>query len=279
MANEEKMNVDIENQEDFAKKKKITIICLSATLVLITLIAGLFLVKKNKESRYENNDLGEVVDENDSDHEDNDDHEIVNENDKTSGQVITNILLFLITGVLFFFWENDKLPENSGIKAFTGCNLLSVLLGGVNYKIGIGIFEKANWFGLASLGFLIFITLLVELVLHLLLGSLAHLFSKDKNKRYFHTLTMSWKKRKQIFFSFSKTKTFFVIFSYLLGSFVIAMVARDVEKCHLCRCCHNTGEIVVNHGGTYCCGFFEVSENELPPQFEGETVPESNNKK
>ena len=46
------------------KKKKIIVISLSASLVFITLIAGLFLVKKNKESGFENNDIGEVVNEN-----------------------------------------------------------------------------------------------------------------------------------------------------------------------------------------------------------------------
>ena len=63
MANEEKMNIDIKNQENFKKKKNITIICLSAALVFITLIAGLFLMKKNKESR-ENNDIEKAVNEN-----------------------------------------------------------------------------------------------------------------------------------------------------------------------------------------------------------------------
>ena len=100
-----------ENQENFKKKKNITIICLSAALVFVTLIAGLFLVKKNKESRG-NNDIGEVVDENDSDNENDNDNENVNEGDyffnKTSGQIIENIILFLGVGILLFFWENDK---------------------------------------------------------------------------------------------------------------------------------------------------------------------------
>ena len=55
------MNVDIENQENFEKKKKIIIISLSAAVILITLIAGLFWVKKNKESSHENSDTREVV--------------------------------------------------------------------------------------------------------------------------------------------------------------------------------------------------------------------------
>ena len=283
MANEEKMNVDIENQENFAKKKKITIICLSAGLVFITLIAGLLLVKKNKESRYENNDLEEVV----NDSEDNEDIENDNENDgiiinegdyffnKTSYQVTTNILLSLITGILFFFWENDKLSDYNDKGKLCDYSKEDLLCGGEfniwrgrdekedDQDVGVGIFERANLFGFASLGFLIFITFLVELVLCLLLGSLAHLFSKDKNKRYFHTLTMSWKKRKQIFSSFSKTKTFFVVFSYLLGAFVIAIVARLITKKLKPCCCRGTGVIVYEHNIHYCLGYYKV-EYEYP---------------
>ena len=279
MANEEKMNIDIENQENFEKKEKIIIICLSAVLVFVTLIAGLFLVKKNKESGYENNDIGKVVNENNNNNNNDDDHEnddaIVNEGNyffnKTSCQVITNILLFLFTGVLFFFWENDKLPKmGENEKLCGGCDRAFLMCGGdlniycgrKDDNQGMGIFEKVNWFGLASLGFLIAITFLVELILHLLLGSLVHLFSKDKNKRYFHTLIMFQKKRKQILFSLSETKTFFVVFSYLLGGFVIAIVARTAAKNFnpCCACWNASGEIVHEHGIRYFFGYCKDKE-------------------
>ena len=262
MANEEKMNVDIENQENFAKKKKITIICLSAGLVFITLIAGLLLVKKNKESCYENNDLREVVDE---DHENNDDNDhenddvIVNEGDyffnKISGQIIENIILFLGVGILLFFWENDKnigaLPhcfKNGSCKKRCTFSLHSAFCGNYNIigvKNGAALFSKYNWFSLATFVSFINTTLLVEFILnHLLLGSLTYLFSKDKNKRYFHTLETSWRKRKRVFSSFSKTKTFLVIFSYLLYGFIIVIAAKLTKRCCV---------IIKYHHATYCC--------------------------
>jgi hypothetical protein len=196
------MNVDIKNREDFEKKKKITIICLSA-LVFITLIAGFFLAKKNKESSFGDNSVGEVVNENNkNDNEKENDND--NENDyffnKASGQITINILLFLITGILFFFWENDKLPEGkkSDSPFCSDCNKKFLLCIGdeisgddccannvycgfldksKSINIGFGIFEKSNCFGFASLGFLIFITFLVELSLHFLIGSLSLIFS------------------------------------------------------------------------------------------------------
>ncbi len=271
MANGEKMNIDIENQEDFEKKKKIIVISLSAALVFITLIAGLFLAKKNKESR-ENNDIGEVVDEDHADHENNndDDHEndsvIVNEGDyffnKTSGRITTNVLLFLVTGILFFLWENDKLPQNKKGVVNAGCAIktLSNSICGINNRRGIGIFEKLNWLGIGTLLPLIITTLLVELILQLLIGSISYFFSKDKNKKYLHTLKMFWKKRKNLFSSLSKTKIFFIALTYLLCGFVIAMIARIVERCHPCCCCRNNGQIISDHG-LKCCGFFE--ENKL----------------
>ena len=133
----------------------------------------------------------------------------------------------------------------------------------MNGIVGVGIFERENWFGFASLGFLIAITLFVELILHLLIGSLAHFFSKDKNKRYFHTLMMSWKKRKNLFSSLSKTKTFFIVLSYLFCGFIIAIFARAIKKLTpCCKCWNASGEIIRFHHLTYCCGYITT-----PPPF------------
>ena len=275
-----------ENQENFEKKKKIIVISLSVSLVFTTLIAGLFLAKKNKESGFENNDLGEVVNENDSDHENNNndnDHEnddvIVNEGDyffnKTSGRVTMNVLLFLVAGILFFLWENDKLPHNDKAIVNEGCEMttLSNSLCGLNNKRGIGIFELDNWFGFGTLVPLIITTLLVELILQLLIGSISYFFSKDKNKKYLHTLKMFWKKRKNLFSSLSKTKIFFIVLTYLLCGFVIAMIARIVERCHPCCCCRNNGQIITDHGHK-CCGFCEKKLEEAKPSEEQKKMEE-----
>ena len=270
------MNVDIENQENFEKRKKIIIISLSAIVVLITLIVGFFFVKRNNKSSYENNNIGEVVNENNENGNDNvnkndnnngnnneNERAIVNENDyffnKRSGLVTENTLLLIITGILFFFWENDKL---SGKNVFSGDSVsYSPSYGsicGVDGKVGNGIIEKENWFGLATLVSLIIISLLVEFILnHLLVGSIAHLLSKDKNKRYFHTLKMSWKKRIQSFSSFSKIKTSYIILTYLICGLIIAFIARIAgSRCDICSCCGaTTGEIIGDHGSTCCCGY------------------------
>ena len=256
------MNVNIENLE---KRKKIVVICLSGALIFITLIAGLFIIKKNnKKDSFESNDIGEVVDENNDNDDENDnknDEVIVNESNyffnKRSGQITENILLFLVTGIIFFFWENDKLYglKNPLIKMNNGKkNCLRWSICGMGEKKRIGIIEKLNWFGLGTFVSLIVITLLVELILHFLIGSISHLFSKDKNKRYFHTLKMSWKKRKQLFSSFSKVKTFFIVLSYLLCGFVIAIVARSVFK-RIDPCCGNP--IIEKHGLNYFLCFCE----------------------
>ena len=253
MASEEKMNVDIENS---GKRKKIVIICLSGALIFITLIAGLFIIKKNnKKDSYENNNPREVVNEN-NDNDNENDEVIVNESDyffnKTSGQITENILLSLVTGILFFFWENDKLFGLSKplIKMRDGkkkCLRWSIC--GMNGRIGLGIIEKVNWFGVGTFFSLVVITLLVEFILnHLLIGSIAHLFSKDKNKRCFHTLWMSWKKRKQVFSSFSKKKIFFITLCYIICGFVIAIVARSVFK-RINPCCGKP--IIERHGLNY----------------------------
>ena len=259
------MNVDIENQENFEKKKKIIIISLSAALVFITLIAGLFWVKKNKESNHKNNDIEKVINNNVNDNDNekpNSKGTIANEDEyffnRTSGQVTMNILLFLVVGILFFFWENDKLPIIKGpeAKSFLG-NLRNYFCGRKSI-MGIGLFEKANWFGFATLFAVLIITLLVEFILHLLIGSLSHLLSKDKSKKYFHTLKMSLKKRIKIFSSFSKIKTLFIVLSYLLYAVVIAIVARVVRKFH--PCCND--EIIKNHGRKCCLCYCEVRKND-----------------
>ena len=177
---------------------------------------------------------------------------------KTSGQVTMNVLLFLITGILFFLWENDKLPEeDSSFKTTYGIKIgLQKSICGLNNAVGAGIFEKANWFGFGTLVPLITTTLLVEFILnYLLIGSLAHLLSKDKNKRYFCTLRMFWEKRKRLFSSFSKKKISFVILSYLLGGFVIAILAKFVVK-KIKPCCGDA--IIKGHGAHYCCGYYKV---------------------
>ena len=187
------MNIDIEkideNQENFEKKKKIVIICLSAVLVFTTLIAGLFLAKKNKESSFEDNSIGEVVNENNkndnekgNDNDNENDSLIINESDyffnKASGQITINILLSLVTGILFFFWENDKLPLMTSALVSSpgvGCLCLQISLCGFSPtdKIGAGFFEGVNWFGFGTFVPLIVITLLVEFILHFLIGSIS----------------------------------------------------------------------------------------------------------
>ena len=233
-------------QESFFAKKKIIVISLSAA-TFITLITGLFLVKKNKENSYENIDIGEVVNEN---NENDNDNEIVNEGDyffnKVSGQITENVILFLGTGILLFFWKNNK----SNSKHTPQClfqEYTTACCEDVDLH-GVGLCEIQNWFGLVTFVFLITITLLVEFVLNqLLIGSISYLFSKDKSKRYFRTLKMSWKKRKQLFFSLLKTKTFFFfILSYLLHAFVIVMIAKYIPRCL---------EIIKNHHANHCWCF------------------------
>ena len=289
MISEENMNVNLEkndeNQENFEKKKKIVLISLSAAVILITLIAGLFFVKKSKESSHENNDndIEKVVNNNDNVNDNdnekpNSEEVIVNEDEyffnRKSGQVTTNILLFLGAGILLFFWENDKLPrEQKGesaelcerwekdflcscdTNAYCGKKVV-ITSSQTKNDFGYGLFEKSNWFGLATLFAVLIITLLVEFILHLLIGSISHFLSKDKSKKYFQTLNMSLKKRIKIFSSFSKIKTLFIVLSYLLCAVVIAIVARVVRKFHPC-CCRpgSEGQIIVDHGSTLCCGF------------------------
>ena len=274
------MNVDFENLE---KRKKIVVICLSVALIFITLIAGFFIIKNNKEDSFENNDLGGEIEEVINN------EVIVNENsylfNKKSGQITENILLFVVTGILLFFWENDKLSGKIVDINIKDCP--SVILYGVgkdingkdvNIGVGTGIFEKANWFGLSTLASFIVITLLVEFIFnHLLIGSIAHLFSKDKNKKYFHTLKKSWKKRKQLLFSSLKIKNSFVAFCYLLYGFVIAMFARALlNRCKIC-CCRENGEIIHDHGKTCCCGFGEVKKkSDLPLDMSSSEAPKLN---
>ena len=269
MVSEEKMNVDTENQENFAKKKKITIICLSAALVFIILIAGLFLMKKNKENR-ENNDIEKAVNENNKNIENNndDDHEndgvIVNEGDYffagSSGQKIENTLLVTVSGLLFFLWENLRTRKDKKVMKVEINNVnnykngggdidgdaddgakcakckaeciqdLTAMYGHGNNQI-VGLIEKDNWYCLLSLMCFIASTLFVECVINqLLIGSVSYFFSKDKNKKYLYTLKMCWEKRRQILSSLLKTKTFFIIFGYLFFGFLILSVARLVPK-------------------------------------------------
>ena len=279
MVSEENINVNLEkndeNQENFEKKKKIIVISLSAALVFITLIAGLFFAKKSKESSHENDDLSEVVGEENDDNknEEKENEEIIVNGseyffEKKAGLVTINILSFLIIGILLFFWENDKLPGKAGLKVIDGCknSLCNLTCGGLVDENdndaplpGVGLFEKANWFGFATLGALIIITVIVELVLNPLIGSISHFLSKDKSKRYLHTLEMSLRKRIHYLSSFSITKTLFIALSYLFCGIIVAMFARLAGKYRPC-CCRATREIVNDHGKHYCCGYGEVSD-------------------
>ena len=137
-------------------------------------------------------------------------------------------------------------------------------------SMGVGLFEKSNWFGFATLGALIVITFLVEFILNcFLIGSISHFLSKDKSKKCRHTLKMSlrmsWKKRIQYFLSFSIAKTLFIALSYLLCGFIIAIFARLDKKYH--PCCCRTGEIITGHGANYCCGYCEVVIENKKPAF------------
>ena len=273
MVSEENINVNLEkndkNQENFEKKKKIVLISLSAAIVFITLIAGLFFVKKNKGSGYKNDDLEGVVDEENGGNEEEENREVSDYFfEKKSGSVTINILSFLIIGILLFFWENDKntiLVE----EVKDSLERLKIAHCGVADKdknpvyIGVGLFEKANWFGFATLGALITITVIVEAVLNPLIGSISYFLSEDKSKEYFDTLGMSLIKRIQYFSSFSITKTSFVGIGYLLCGIIVAIVARVTERCKIC-CCRDTGEIITDHNNNYCCGYCEDSKvNEL----------------
>ena len=250
MANEENINVDIENQGNFEKKKRIAIICLSV-VVFVTLIVGLFFAKKNKESSYdENNDIGKVVNENNKNTENNNDSNnenekpknnkivIVNKNDyffnKTSGQAAINILSLIAIGILFFFLENNRLKHIKKKEASNNINDVNDVNKNKNVDLKFKIlhsftdlFMLKNLYGLLSLVNFVIVVIPVEFILnHLLIGSAAHFFSKDKSKGYFHTLSMSVKKRVQFFSSF------FIELIYLLYAFAVAIVVR----LELCAC-------------------------------------------
>ena len=268
------------NQENFEKKKKIIVISLSAAIVFITLIAGLLFAKKSKESSHENDGLSEVVDEENGDSKNEEEKNkekkeneeiIVNRSEyffeKKIGLVIANALSFIVIIVLLFLWENDKLPNILSVKKcecsqerFSSAIIgkivhikKTILTNKASYIIaGLGLFEKPNWFGIATLGALVVITFLVEFILNcFLIGSISHFLSKDKNKRYFHTLKMSFKKRIQYFSSLSKTKLFFFVLGYLLYAFIIIMMIAKLIK--RCECC--TDGIIKNHHANYCCCF------------------------
>ena len=233
-------------------KKKLLL--LGTCFFLCSMITAFFIfhTRQSVETIKNEKITEEVVNENNNNNSKKNDDVIINEDDKTS-QVTMNILLFLVTGILLFFWENDKniekLPAFSCNRTIRTCKekcifSLKTALYGHNLTgtvHGEGLFSKYNWFGFATLMSLIVITFLVEFVL---IGSISYLFSKDKNKRYFHTLKMSWKKRIQIFSSFSKTKTFFIVFSYLLYAFVIVLIAKLTP-----RCC----KIIKYHHANCCC--------------------------
>ena len=174
---------------------------------------------------------------------------------RASGQVTMNILLFLVTGILFFVMENtknrtDKEPLkkednhiNNNIEEKKDmskvCNELwtGAFTGNGSAK---GFFESANWYGIVSLIWLIVVTLFIETTINLFIfGSIAHFLSKDKSKKYFHTLKMSFKKRMQLLSSFTKIKIFFIVLCYLLYGFVIAIVARLIPKI----CCREKEQI------------------------------------
>ena len=213
------MNVDTENQENFKKKKKIIVISLSATLVFVTLIAGLFLVKKNKESNRESNNTGKVVNENKK--KPRNKIVIANKNDyffnKTYGQATINILSLIVIGILFFFVESKKAKKSNDISQ-------------IFYGSPYSLFGSKNFNGLLSLVNFVAITISVEVILNqLLICSIAHFFSKDKNKRYLYTFNMFRKKRSRFFSSF------FIDFIYLLYAFTIATVIRS----NLCACIRN----------------------------------------
>ena len=204
---------------------------------------------------------GKIIDKNDNENKKpNSEEVIINEDDyffnRTSGQVIMNILLFLGAGILFFFWENDKFSIYDVRTDFLNLKALCGAIRGKKDITGLGLFEKLNWYGLATLFAVLIITLLVELILHLLIGSLSHLLSKDKSKKYFQTLNMSLKKRIKIFSSFSKMKTLFIVLSYLLCAFVIAIFARLFGPLGIC--------CITDHGTSICCGFgrFELQKEE-----------------
>ena len=197
---------------------------------------------------------------------------IINENDyffaRSSGQITENIIFFISVGTLLFIWENDKnidyfSPCDEGGNLEERIKILNNACCGNEDSHGAGLGERQNWFGFATFVSFIVITLFVEFVLNrFLIGSLSHLLSKDKNKRYFHTLKMSWKKR--TFSSFSKTKIFFVVLSYLLYAFVVVLIAKLTKKCF------NNGEgIIKNHQSNYCCSCFSsLEKNKAPEEFD-----------
>ena len=268
-------------------KKKLSLFLITCLLLYSMTIVFFNFYSRRSAEIIEKEVTGEVVNENtenDNKNDNKNDEVIVNEGDyffnKTSSQVTINILLSLVAGTLFFLWENDKLPEKEGTKELCAGRDKEYLLCSSNYNVycgtddnqertaGEGIFEKLNWFSLGTFVSLIVITLLVELILHFLIGSISHLFSKDKNKRYFHTLKMSWKKRKQIFSSFSKVKIFFIILSYLLCGLIIAIVARAIVK-RIDPCCGE--QIIKDHGRKYFLCFWKAKypSTEIKPNTTG----------
>ena len=221
--------------------------------------------------RFHTRQSGEIIEKEEIVKEEDNNEEINYFFNKTSGQITENILLPLGAGILLFFWENDK-----NIKSLPNCvknssckeNLNNVFYGhrdlrgliGYNFPKGNGLLSKYNWFGLATFVSLIVITFLVEFILQLLIGSISYLFSKDKNKRYFHTLKISIKKREQIFSSLSKKKISFIVLSYLLYALAIVIVAKITPRCCI---------IIENHHANYCCCFGNVlkKENEKNENF------------
>ena len=90
-------------------------------------------------------------------------------------------------------------------------------------------------------------------------------------------------KRKQIFSSLSKRKISFIVLSYLLCGFIIAIVARAITKRLKPCCCCSNGEIIPNHNVNYflCYCKAEYRKEEQQPldvqnhqqYLQGESVP------
>ena len=194
---------------------------------------------------------------------------IINENDyffaRPAGQEIENVIFFINVGILLFIWENSKSNNKPKYKGccegnhdkncccFNCCencydNYNEILnrLCCSSDSDGSGVCERQNWFGFATFVSFIVITLFVEFVLNpFLIGSFTHLFiNKNKNKRYFHTLKMSWKK---IFLPWEKkihSEEF--VFNYIGFAFIIILIAKLTSRCWV---------IIKNHHANLCCCF------------------------
>ena len=191
---------------------------------------------------------------------------------RPSGRAIENIIFFINTGILLFIWENSK--NNKNQPKYKECcrydkdNAFSCFDRWYdNYREsfariycskesdGSGLCEIQNWLGLATFVSFFVITLFVEFVNLFLLGSLAYLHSKDKNKRYFHTLKIHILRKINLFWEKKINPEF--ILSYIGFGLSVILIAKLTPKYCV---------IIEEHNAHCCCCFWNISKNKEKEQ-------------